>query len=135
MALINWNQSYSVQVKEIDIQHQRLVEMLNQLHELMKAGQGKTAIVPILDELVTYAGTHFTTEEKYFDQFHYNETVRHKAEHKKFVEKVLAFQTDFKTGKTILSMDVMNFLKDWLINHIQGTDKRYTQCFNEHGLS
>ncbi len=46
IALINWNQSYSVQVKEIDIQHQRLVEMLNQLHELMKAGQGKTAIAP-----------------------------------------------------------------------------------------
>ncbi|MEM0467094.1 MAG: bacteriohemerythrin [Candidatus Thermoplasmatota archaeon] len=134
MALMNWDASFSVNVKEIDIQHQRLVEMLNQLHELMKVGQGKTAIAPILDELITYAGTHFSTEEKYFDQFRFSEAVRHKAEHKQFVQKVLAFQNDFKTGRTVLTMDVMNFLRDWLVNHIKGTDKRYSQCFNEHGL-
>ncbi len=134
MALMTWDDSFSVKVQEIDIQHQKLVELLNQLHELMKTGQGKTVLEPILDELITYAGTHFSTEEKYFDLFHFSETVRHKNEHKQFVKKVQAFQNEFKTGKNVLTIEVMNFLRDWLINHIKGTDKRYSQCFNEHGL-
>lgn len=134
MVLMKWDSSISVSIKEIDAQHQKLVDMINQLHELMKVGQGKDVIGPVLDDLIKYAAMHFGTEEKYFDKFGYEETAVHKEEHKKFVEKVLEFQKDFKEGKTTITLEVMNFLKDWLINHIKGTDKRYTQCFIEHGL-
>ncbi len=134
MALMIWDQTFSVNVKEIDLQHQKLVDMLNQLHELMKSGQGKEALGPVLDDLIKYAAVHFATEEKYFDKFGYKETQTHKGEHKRFVDKVVAFQNDFKKGNTMLTIDVMNFLKDWLVKHIKGTDKRYTKCFNEHGL-
>ncbi len=116
------------------LKHQKLVDMINQLHELMKVGQGKDVMGPVLDDLIKYAAMHFSTEEKCFDRFGYEGTAAHKAEHKKFVDKVLEFQKDFKKGNTTITLDVMNFLKDWLINHIKGTDKKYTKCFNEHGL-
>jgi hemerythrin len=134
MVLMVWDKSFSVNVNEIDAQHQRLVEMLNQLHEMMRAGNAKGVIGPLLDDLIKYAATHFGTEEKYFDKFNFVYSASHKAEHKKFVDKILAFQADFKSGNALLSMEIMSFLKDWLVNHIKGIDKKYTSCFNEHGL-
>jgi hemerythrin len=134
MPLIKWDKSLSVNVAEIDKQHQKLIDLINQLHELMKTGEGKDAIGPVLSDLINYAATHFRTEETFFDRFNYEFTIQHKIEHKKFVEKVLAFQDKYDKGNTTLTIEVMNFLKDWLIVHIKGTDMKYTKCFNEHGL-
>ena len=40
MALIQWNDSLKVGVAEIDKQHQKLVDMINDLHDAMRQGQG-----------------------------------------------------------------------------------------------
>jgi hemerythrin len=57
-----------------------------------------------------------------------------KAEHKKFVETVTKFKKDFDSGNATISLEVMSFLRDWLTKHINGTDKKYTRCFNDHGM-
>jgi len=134
MAFLEWDDSFSVKVGEIDNQHHELVNMLNNLNGAMKTGKCKDNLGGILDEMVDYAATHFAFEERYFDQFDYLKSFTHKKEHAKFVKKVLAFQDGFENGHTILSLDVMTFLKEWLVNHIKGSDKEYTQCFNENGL-
>lgn len=134
MSFINWSSNLSVSVAEIDQQHQKLVGLINELHDAMKQGKGKEVLGKIVNELINYTATHFSLEERYFAKFSYPETGIHKLEHADFVKKVTAFKNDFSNGKTILSVEVMNFLSDWLQKHIQGTDKRYTQCFNEHGL-
>ena len=66
MSLIVWDDSLSVNVTEIDRQHQQLVSMLNDLHNAMKAGHGKEMLRNILSGLINYTDTHFKTEEKYF---------------------------------------------------------------------
>lgn len=134
MVLMEWTPNFSVGVTEIDEQHKKLVEMLNLLYDAMTQGKSKEVLSDILVGLIGYTGTHFGTEEKYFDQFNYPEKETHKSEHKKFVEKVTAFKSDFDSGNASVSIEIMNFLKDWLVNHIQGTDKRYSAFFNEHGL-
>jgi len=134
MSLIKWNDKMSVKVEEIDIQHKKLVDLLNALHEAMLNRQSKEALGKIISELVNYAAVHFKTEEKYFDQFGYPETEEHKKEHKDFVEKVLDFQKGYEEGRLMLSMDILNFLKDWLYNHIMGSDQKYSNFFNRHGL-
>ena len=135
MALIKWDKTLSVNVQEIDSQHQRLIELINQLHSLMMAGQGKDAVGLVLEDLVDYTKTHFSFEEKLFAKFNYEHTKEHILEHKKLAEKVIAFQNDFKAGKATVTLDVMNFLKDWLTNHIKGTDKKYSKCFNDNGMN
>lgn len=134
MALIKWDNTLSVNVQEIDKQHQRLIELINQLHELMKSGQGKDAMGPVLEDLVDYTKTHFSFEEKLFQKFNYEHSKEHILEHKKLVEKVLAFEKDFESGKSSISIDLMNFLRDWLTTHIKGTDKKYSECFNKNGM-
>lgn len=134
MSLITWNESYSVNIAEIDKQHQKLIDMLNDLNDAMKKGKGKDALGKILSGLVSYTVTHFKIEEKYFNEFGYPETAHHKKEHDTFIEKVTDFKDKFESRNLFLTIDVMNFLSDWLKNHIMGTDKKYSSFFNEKGL-
>jgi hemerythrin len=134
MALIQWNDSLSVDVAEIDRQHQKLVLMINELSEAMKQGKGKDVLGKILNSLIGYTATHFQTEEKYFDLYRYPETAIHKKEHVAFVQNISDFKDGFEKGKLSVTIELMNFLSDWLIHHIKGTDKKYSTFFNAKGL-
>ncbi len=132
--LITWNDQYSVQVKELDQHHQKLVGMINELHEAMLVGKGKEVVSPILAKLIEYTQFHFSAEEKYMQKYSYPSYTKHKIEHDQFAAKVTDFQTQLNSGKLTLSMEVMTFLKDWLMHHISDVDKKYSPFFNEKGL-
>ena len=134
MALLQWDGSFSVKVAEMDQQHQRLVSMINELDDAMKQGKGKDVLSKIVNGMISYTVTHFKTEEDHFDRLGYPEADSHKNEHAAFVKKVSEFKEGFAKGKIGLSIEVMGFLSDWLKSHIKGTDMKYSQFFNEHGL-
>lgn len=135
MAFFTWNDSYSVGVKELDYQHQQLINMLNELYEAMQAQKASDILGSILMKLVNYTKTHFATEEKYFAQYGYPDTAAHKKEHVALTDQVLKFKEDFDGGRTTISVSLTSFLKNWLITHISGTDKKYGPYFNSKGLS
>ncbi|NLD38667.1 MAG: hemerythrin family protein [Desulfatiglans sp.] len=134
MPLINWEESLSVKVSEIDNQHKKLVGLINTLHDAMKERKANEALGGIIDELVNYALNHFQTEERYFDKFGYLKATAHKKEHKDFINRVAAFKDDFARNRIMLSMEIMEFLKGWLINHIKKVDMAYSDFFIENGL-
>ena len=127
MALIQWDESFEIKFREIDDQHKRLVAMANDLHDAMREGKGKQTLGVILNGLAVYTKTHFETEERYFRQFEYPETAAHVRQHDDFVRQVDEFRAAYESGRAALSVDVMNFLSDWLTNHIKGTDKKYAR--------
>ena len=134
MAVLNWSDDLSVGVAEIDGQHKRLVAMINELNDAMLQGKGKDALQKVINGLITYTGTHFKAEERYFDQFGYEDSGAHKALHAQFVSKVSKFRDDYASGRLGLSIEVMSFLSDWLVSHIKGQDKKYTACFHANGM-
>jgi len=134
MALVNWDSSLSVNVAEIDRQHQKLIKSINELNDAMKKGQSKEIMGKIVTDLISYTAIHFKVEENYFAQFGYPGADDHKKEHSNFVEKVTDVKQKFEKGQISLSIEIMTFLKDWLQKHILGTDKKYTNFFNENGL-
>jgi hemerythrin len=134
MSLITWDNSLSVNVAEIDGQHQKLVDMLNDLHAAMKKGEGLRIVDGIVNGLIGYSITHFATEEKYFKQYNYPGTNAHAREHQDFIAQVSEFKRATASGGQGLSIEVMLFLKDWLLKHIKGSDKDYSDFFNQHGL-
>ncbi|MEK6737452.1 MAG: bacteriohemerythrin, partial [Planctomycetota bacterium] len=73
MALMTWNNGLSVNIKEIDVQHKKLIELINQLHGAMGEGKGKEVSGKILSDLIYYTVSHFTYEEKLFKQYGYSE--------------------------------------------------------------
>lgn len=135
MPIMQWSDSLSVGVREIDAQHKTLIMNLNDLFDAMKAGKASTTLKPLLAKLVAYTQMHFATEEKYMKQFDFADFKIHKNEHDGFVNRVAIFQAQYEAGKQLLSVDILTFLKDWVTGHIQGTDKKYSALFIEHGLS
>ena len=135
MSFIKWKNEYSVGVYEIDNQHKKFVMLINKLFDAMKQGKANSVLDQIINELFSYAQTHFWTEEKYFDLFKYKETEEHKRVHQGFIDEMKKFKTGFDSGKITLSLEVFNFLKNWLDEHILGEDKKYEDCFKQNGLS
>lgn len=134
MSLIKWNDSLSVNVVKIDQEHKKLVEMINELTDAMKAGHGKDVLGKILNGLISYTASHFQTEEKYFQQVKYPDAAAHKKEHVAFVQKVTEFKKEFDAGRATVSVNILQFLSKWLQNHIKGTDQKYSSFFHENGI-
>jgi hemerythrin len=134
MALVTWNDNLSVNVEEFDLQHKKLISLINELNDAMSVGKGKDVLEKIVNDLVRYTVTHFKAEEKCFAQFRYPDTFNHRIEHLTFMRKVAGFKNEIENGKLPLSVEVMSFMSDWLKKHIMGTDKKYSQFFNDNGL-
>jgi hemerythrin len=134
MALFDWKDSYSVAVPKYDAQHKKLIELVNKLHQSMSEGKGREVLEGILTELIKYTKTHFADEENELKRLSYPDFVNHKREHDKLTADVMKFYDDFKAGKGSVTVEILNFLKNWLMNHIMGTDKKYGQFLTSKGV-
>lgn len=134
MPLITWKDSYSVGVKELDAQHQKIFELINQLYAAMVDMKEKEIIASVIKDVAEYSHYHFGTEEKYMDEFDFAEKEAHEEYHKKYIEKVGQFEKECREGKENLPQETLDFLEDWWNLHILGIDKKYSKFFNDHGL-
>lgn len=134
MAYLDWKSEYSVGITSIDEQHKKLFQFINELHDAMKAGKSKEVLSKIINDLVDYTKYHFAQEEAFFNKYKYPEYLQHQKEHQGFTEKIFEFKNSYNLTSGIVSIEVMNFLKNWLINHVLGTDKKYTSFLNAKGV-
>lgn len=134
MSFIKWTPALSVNVVEIDQQHQGLIRMLNELADAIQEETDREILGKTLDGLIKYADQHFKTEEQYFVKFDFPDAEMHKAEHHTFTLKVLEYQDKYQKEELFLSIDLLNFMCEWLKHHIRETDAGYSQFFNEKGL-
>lgn len=133
MVFIPWSDNLSVGVQEIDQQHQKLISMLNQFYDMVTQDNRK-ALESLLNSMAEYTLYHFKTEEAYFDRFQYSDSAEHKKRHQEFAAKVADVTARIRSGKMVISMEVTNYLKEWVTNHILREDKKYQACFNANGL-
>ncbi len=130
--LISWNKKFETGIDEIDRQHKNLFAIIERLSEA-KSGDGKDLylrIEEITEELLSYAEIHFETEEKMMGKCSYAGLNEHKIIHSKFKEKAIAYKirTKKRRGDLFLAMEMMNFLIDWIIEHVSVTDREYIPC-------
>jgi hemerythrin len=134
MAFMQWNESYSVGVKAIDVQHQNLFNMVNDLHAAMMRQEGKTAAGALLAKLAKYTQEHFAAEEKMMEAAKYPKLAQHRALHHELTKQVQEFMARHQRGESGLSIRLLQFLGDWLTKHIQQEDKAYSACLNQSGV-
>lgn len=130
MELITWSSKLSVGVIEIDTQHKRLINIINQLDDAMRAEKGSEVLGKVLAELVDYTEYHFNTEEHLMSQRNYVDSPAHKAEHTRFVKTIGDFKKKFDAGDAKISTEIMHFLRDWLTSHIMKTDMKFGRSIN-----
>lgn len=135
MSFLTWSDEYSVNIKEIDNQHRKLIEIINQLHEAMTEGKGGSVLDDTLQRLLDYTDYHFSAEERLMEAYNYPGYVHHKAEHAKLIRQVEEFQRRYRQNPTGLAVQLLNFLKSWLTDHILKTDKQYSRYLNNQGVT
>jgi len=131
---MNWSDKYSVGVRALDEQHTGLFQTLNDLHAAMLKGQAQSLTGPLLRKLVEYTRRHFAAEESMLVSTRYPELAAHREKHRELTKQVEEYVSRFEKGEITLNLSLMNFLRDWLTNHIQKTDKEYGPWLNEHGV-
>jgi hemerythrin len=134
LMAIEWNDSWTINVAEMDRQHKRLVGFINDLDKAMRDGRGKKVLGHILEELLDYTRTHFSEEEKLLAANDYPELEEHHKKHVSMTDKVQKMLDTYRSGNAALSIQVRSFLEQWLEKHIKGTDKKYAQFLNGKGI-
>ncbi|MFW6370001.1 MAG: bacteriohemerythrin [Bacteroidota bacterium] len=134
MIIFEWTDDFSVGVTRLDNQHKKLVELINELFDAMAVGKGRDVLEEVIRELEKYIVIHFQSEERMMMINGFNGLEEHKQEHARFIGKIKEFKEKFKSGDRKLTIEVVDFLKEWIINHIQGMDKKYAAFFKEKGI-
>lgn len=130
-----WSESLSVGVKTLDDDHKKLVDMINELVDGITNKRRLEALTQVLDKLVHYTKLHFAREEDYFNRTGYPQASTHIQQHRTLIQQVAQLQTRLKAGDTsLLSLDLMKFLQEWLTRHIMDTDKQYKDHLNSNGI-
>ena len=133
--LIQWSDAFSVGIQEVDEQHKVLVGLLNQLHRAIREHHGRATSKEILDRLAEYTRTHFLLEESLMRVTHYPGFAIHKQQHEDLMHQVEALQRKVATENVAISFELLHFLRNWLVQHISDSDRRFGRHFEVAGLA
>lgn len=131
---LEWKDDYSVGIDSIDQQHKKLINLINQLQTAVDYSTGEQFEREALDELVDYTKTHFIYEEGLMRDNDYPDFEPHKAMHEKMIKKVEEVLSEYEQDNDTAMSNAAEFLKDWLIKHINGTDKEYSSYLIDRGV-
>lgn len=134
--IFKWKDAFCTGIEEIDAQHKRLFELGSELYEMVVLDDGidhYDELVEILNNLKDYTVYHFQHEESLMKKYNYEQFEQHKIEHDKFIDKINEVETDDideKQKKIILNM--IEFIANWISNHILKTDFRYREHLGQN---
>ena len=131
---LEWEDEYSVGIDSIDQQHRKLINLINQLQTATDYSTGEEFERDALDELVDYTKTHFSYEEGLMKDNDYPGFESHKVQHEKMFKKVEEVLAEYEQDQDTAMSNAVEYLKDWLINHINGTDKQYSSYLIGKGV-
>lgn len=132
MAFITWTAAISVNA-EIDAQHMKLFDILNEIHVLVTEGSERGALAKVFNELIDYTIYHFQTEERCFAELAYPDARVHKKEHDELTAQVVALQSQFVEGDLVISFELLDFLYDWLMKHTSDSDIKFRKFLDGRG--
>ncbi len=133
--LISFSKLFSLSIDKKLINHKKIIDAINELHDAMASGKGKDALEGILNGLASYANSHFASEEEEMVRHNYPDYEAHRGKHQAMLGKVGTLIEDYKQGEMSLSHQVSDFLSDWLNKHIVGTDQQYSSFINGVGVN
>ena len=122
LPYVTWKHFYSVGDPFLDAEHKQILGIINELYDAVAQGQDHALRKPVLSTLLQYTLAHFKHEEQAMADHEYPDFARHKAAHDKLRRRTRDFvdNVDLLTGR-----DLLRFLKDWWLGHIQEMDKQY----------
>jgi hemerythrin len=122
--LVGWNETFALGVDGIDQQHKALFDLINQAWQAVVMREGGEKLGGLIADLEHYTQAHFVAEEAFMQSVGFPEFNAHKQFHRAFELRIAEEKTAIRNGNT-LSLDMVRYLQDWLVNHIMVADKAY----------
>jgi len=132
--MIKWDDKYSFGITIIDEQHKKFFGIINKTIDAKEHNDDTEELMQVLEEMTQFALEHFETEKTYMEKFNYPEYKYHNEEHYCFITKTAAYIDRVVNGDYHISNELIKYLKQWLLNHMQVTDRQYIDCFKKNGL-
>lgn len=123
--LMTWKAEYTVGSTAMDMQHKRLIELINDLDKVKQRGGDLEQLQPVLDSVIDYTKSHFAAEEVLMEKADYPDLEGHKEAHRVLVKQVMDLRGDLLSGDAKVINRMLVFLQTWLVGHIVGIDQRY----------
>lgn len=133
MSLFTWQPKYSVHHEMIDQQHRGLFRAADDLHAAMLRGAGRQIITATLAALLDYTEKHFRDEEQLMQKSSFPDFASHKAQHDKFTQQVKELRQAQEEGQMAVTVTTLQFLRDWLRDHIMGLDAKIARHIDGTG--
>lgn len=133
-SLFQWQKEYSVQVKKMDNQHQRLFNIADKVCQAVQSGYRPQLVAKVLLFLINYTKTHFDEEEALLKLYGYPSFDEHKAQHQQLINQIDEIQRQLSEGRLGEDFSLSEFFKSWIVNHIFNEDKKYGKFLNEKGV-
>lgn len=133
--MLTWNDEYNVNITIIDEDHKKFIDIVNKAITAKLQNKNTEQIEGVLNEMINHTMNHFRTEEKYMIEFNYPEYQYHKEEHLDFSSRITSYLKMVVSGDHQIAGEILEYLKQWLVRHIQITDQKYIECFKKNGLN
>lgn len=135
MPLMTWSEQYSVKVKKFDDDHKHLFAMVNDLSDAMRAGKGREVVAHVLAGLITYTVQHFAAEEAAMKRTRFPGYLVHADEHRLLTTEVQKLMREYESGNSLVTVELLCFLRDWLDRHVLTSDNKYAAHLNANGIA
>ncbi len=134
MEFIDWNDTYNCGIKEIDNQHRGLFDLISKLHDTKSVYENDKYFIATYNLFAKFARIHFATEERYMLDAEYSNFIAHKKSHDNFLIKLEKFTNDLSEPTQEIHSTILNFLKEWYIEHILRMDRDYIESLQKKGF-
>ena len=134
VGMLVWESGYSVGVKLLDDQHKEMVTYINELEAALHGIRPKPLTLAVLKGLLKLTKDHFTDEERLCDAAGYTGLSEHRSEHKELLAELNKLISQYEQGDDLSSIGVVHFMSDWVITHINDSDKKYMPALAAHGI-
>ncbi len=130
MPHIDWDEKYALSISEIDDQHKRWFDIINELHDALKSGKGPDTFEKTINSLLEYTQYHFAHEEAFMKKINYPSFHEHRRMHDAFKNEIFNLQNEFLSGDVVMRSQVMSRLQGWLRDHILVEDRKYADFYH-----
>jgi len=120
-----WKDIPGIAEVDFDEQHKKLFDMADEIQHAMHEGSGDTILHEHLADMISFTQAHFGAEEQSMRTHNYPGLDKHKREHDRLIEQIMDLQNKLQEGGKVFSMDVIYFLRYWIMNHVTNSDTAY----------
>lgn len=124
--VIPWSNQLATGMVDLDKQHQRLIDIINELGRMHAEGATAQDLLPVFKELRNYTIYHFQHETDLMQLWPVNEANKaaHLKAHQGFIDRIEKAGDLMATHPEAVVDNLLAFLVKWLVHHISGVDTR-----------